>query len=120
MVEAVSMNSFAVVSGTHIVLQFSVVDDDGNAVSLSGGSGRFAMARKASSSSTLAVDTAASPQTATLTVTDAGNGLLEVAITDEVTDTLSGDYYYELQWTDSTGRSMPTARGYISFEDNLL
>ena len=118
MVEAAAMNSFAVISGTHIILQFSVVDDDAAAVSLTGGSGRFAMARSPSDSAV--VDTAASPQTATLTVTDAANGLLEVAITDEITDALSGDYYYELQWTDSTGRSMPTARGYMSFEENLL
>ena len=119
MVEAPAMNTFSVVSGTHIILQFSVVDDDSAAVSLVGGSGRFAMARRPDSTSNV-VDTAASPQTATLTVTDAANGLLEVAITDEVTDALSGDYYYELQWTDSTGRSMPTARGYMSFEVNLL
>ena len=119
MVEAASYNNFAVVSGTHIILQFSVVDDDAVAVSLTGGTGRFAMARKASDTSYV-VDSAASPETATLSVTDAANGLLEVVITDEVTDALSGDYYYELKWTDSTGRSMPTARGYMSFENNLL
>ena len=120
MVEAPAMNSFSIVSGTHVQFEFTMQDDDGVAVNLIGGSGRFAMARNANATGNLVIDSAASPETATLSIIDAAAGRLNVVITDENTDGLNGDYYYELQWTDSVGRSMPTARGWISVEPNLL
>ena len=105
-------------SGDQVQLDVTVTDSDGTAVDLTGGSGRFAMARKARSSSNV-IDSNASPQTATITVTDAANGLLNVVITDENTEALIGDYYWELKWTDSSGREAVTARGVMSFEYNL-
>lgn len=119
MVDAVAPVSFPIVAGTHVKLEFTVQDDDGNVVSLIGGNGRFAMARTPHDT-TLVVDSNASPAEATLTIVDAANGRLDVDITDEITDALLGDYYYELVWQDSLTRMMPTARGYITVEPNLL
>ena len=111
------MQSFPLMSGTQHQLEFTVTDNDGAAVNLTGGSGRFAMAR--SISDTPAIDSNASPQTATITVTDAANGLVNVVITDENMDALVGDYYWEFKWTDSSGREAVIARGVISVDENL-
>ncbi len=65
------------------------------------------------------IDSAASPPTASVIFTDATNGLLTVTITDENTESLEGDYYYECKVTDSGGREAVVARGWISFAVNL-
>ena len=111
--------SFAVLSGTQQQLEFTVTDNDGTAVDLTGGSARFVMARS-QHSSTLAIDSDASPATATVTITDAANGLANAVITDENMDGLDGDYYWELQFTDSSGRAATVARGWMSIEANLV
>ena len=105
-------------SGDELVLPITVRDNDDAIVNLSGASARFAMARKPSSTTT-DIDSAASPATATVIFTDAANGLLTVTITDENTEALEGDYYYECKVTDNTGREAVTNRGWISFAVNL-
>jgi len=116
--QAPALQSFPVMSGDQLQLNFSVVDNDGSAVDLTGGSGRFALARKPSSSS-IVIDSAASPQTAVITVVSAPAGTLNVVVTDENTEALLGDYYFELKWTDNAGREAVAARGWITFERNL-
>lgn len=118
MSEAPAMQSFAVLSGTQQQLDFTVTDNDGAAVDLTGGSGRFVMARNPYSSS-MAIDSDASPATATITVTNAAGGLLNVVMTDENTEALDGDYYWELKWTDASGRESLVARGWMGVEPNL-
>ena len=115
---APTYQSFPAVSGDQLQMNFTVTDNDSNAVNLTGGSGRFALARDSASS--IVIDSSTSPQTATITVTDASNGLVNVVITDENTEALSGDYYYEFKWTDSSGREAVIARGVIEFEVNLI
>lgn len=105
-------------SGDELVLPITVRDNDDALVNLSGATARFAMARKPRAT-TMDIDSAASPPTATVVFTDAVNGLLTVTITDENTEALEGDYYYECKVTDSTGREAVVARGWISFAINL-
>ena len=111
------MQSFPAMSGDELVLPITVKDNDDALVNLSGGAGRFAMARKPSG--TIVIDSGASPATATVILTDATNGLLTVTITNEITEALRGDYYYEHKFTDSAGREAVTTRGWISFATNL-
>ncbi len=118
MAEAPDFQSFPVMSGDQVQLNFTITDNSGSAVNLTGGTGAFAMARTPSASPV--IDSTASPATATINVTDAANGLLNVVITDEDSEALRGDYYYELQWTDASGRSVIVARGVITFEHNLV
>ena len=103
-------------SGDQVQLEFTVRDNDSAIVDLTGGSGRFAIARSPTDSPV--IDSDASPATATLNVTPL-TGRIDVIITDENTEALIGDYYYELKWTDVTGREAVVARGWISFADNL-
>jgi hypothetical protein len=112
------MQSFPAMSGDELVLPITVRDNDDALVNLSGASARFAMARRPEANTT-DIDSAASPATASVIFTDAINGLITVTITDENTDALEGDYYYECKVTDSTGREAVTNRGWISFAINL-
>ena len=118
MAEAPQFQSFPVMSGDQVQLEFTVTDNDDNAVDLAGGSGRFALARN--QESTIIIDSESSPQTATVTVTDATNGLVNVVITDENTEALVGTYYWAFKWTDNTGREALVAQGYIDFLANLI
>lgn len=104
-------------SGDQVQLEFTVTDNDGTAVDLTGGSGRFAMARTVSD--TPVIDSNASPETATVAVQVAADGTVNVTITDENTEALAGDYYWEFKWTDGTGREAVVARGIMSFDVNL-
>lgn len=117
MTTAPEYQSFAVMSGDQVQLDFTVTDNDGAVVNLSGGTGRFAMARNANASPV--IDSDASPQTAVITVTGAASGLVNVVITDEDTDALKGDYYWEFKWTDAAGREVVVARGVMTFNVNL-
>lgn len=117
MAQAPEMQSFPLMSGDQVQLEFTVTDNDSAAVDLTGGSGRFAMAR--SPSATVVIDSDASPQTATVTVISAVAGTVNVVITDTNTEALIGDYYYEFKWTDSSGKEAVVARGWMSYEKNL-
>ncbi len=112
------MQSFPAMSGDQLVLPITVRDNDGVIVDLTGASARFAMARKPKSATTT-IDSAASPATASVVFTDATNGLITVTITDENTDALEGDFYYECKVTDNSGSEAVTNRGWISFAANL-
>ena len=106
-------------SGDQLVLPITVKDNAGDLVNLSGASARFAMAR--GPSSTPVIDSSASPPTASVVIDSASpaTGLVTVAITDENTEALLGDYYYECKITDSVGNESMVARGWISFAENL-
>lgn len=112
---AIPFQSFSIVRGQNKDLRFTVTDNDDAVVDLSGASARFAMTRNPKSSSKV-LDSDASPQTATIDLTDALTGIVVVSIDDAVTDTLSGDYYYELKVTSGAGIEVVVARGWISYE----
>jgi hypothetical protein len=109
--------SFPLSSGDYVQLEFTVTDNDAAAVNLTGGTGRFAMARTVDD--TAVIDSDSSPQTATVTVVGASTGRVDVIIDDADTEALVGEYYYEFKWTDSTGKEAVVAWGYIAFAKNL-
>ena len=115
--QAPAHQSFPVMSGDQLSLPITVLDNDDAVVDLSGGTAVFKMARKPTSSPV--IDSTASPQTATAVLTTPAAGLITVTITDENTDALKGDYYYECKFTDASGREAVVARGYITFNVNL-
>jgi hypothetical protein len=119
MTTAPDYQSFPLVSGDQVQLEFTVVDRNDAIVDLTAGSGRFALARSVYDS-TLIIDSAASPATATINVVDPLQGRVDVIMTDEVTDALVGDYYWEFRWTDILGREAMAARGIMSFAENLI
>lgn len=110
--------SFPITAGENVQLEFTVTDNDGTAVDLTGGSGQFGAARKVGAA--LAISSAASPQTATISVVSAEDGTVNVLIDDSVTDSLQGDYLYEFKWTDSSGNEATVAWGWISVYDTIL
>lgn len=120
MAERQAPQSFTITSGENITLEFTVSDNDSALIDTTGGSGRFVMARS-NTASTLDVDSDASPQTATVTPANASptTGRIDVAIDDSVTDSLSGDYYYELKWTDASANESVVAWGWITVEPSL-
>jgi hypothetical protein len=111
------MQSFPAMSGDQLVLPITVKDNDDVVVDLTGGSVRFAMARDPGGA--VVIDSDASPATATAVLTTPASGLITVTITDENTESLTGDFYYECKFTDSSGREAVVARGWISFAKNL-
>jgi len=115
--QAPNFQSFPVMSGDQVQLEFTVTDNAGDAVDLTGGSGRFALARKPTAAPV--IDSAASPPTATVTIILAISGRVNVVVTDEDSEALLGDYYFEFKWTDSAGRENVAARGWITFARNL-
>jgi hypothetical protein len=117
--EAVAYQSFPLVSGEYVQMEFTVRDNDNAVVDLTAGTGRFAAARTPSDT-VLVLDSAASPANATVQVVDPLTGRVNVLITDEVTEPLIGDYYWELKWTDIAGREATVARGIMSFAANLI
>ncbi len=104
-------------SGDQLSLPITVKDNADVIVNLTGFTGRFALARDVDKA--ILIDSAASPATATVVFTDAVNGLVTVTITDDNTEALLGDYYYECKLTDSSSREAIVARGWISFAENL-
>lgn len=110
--------SFSFIQGQDVDLEITVKDADGVVVDLTGGSVRFVMARSPSSS-TIDVDSDASPQTATAVLTTPASGLITVTLTDTVTDGLAGDYYYECKYTSGGGLETVVTRGWISVELSL-
>lgn len=111
------MQSFPVMSGETLILPLTIKDNDAALVNMTGASARFAMARRPKG--TPVIDSDASPATATVVVTAANGGPVTVTITDENTEALEGDYYYECKVTDSGGQEAVTNRGWISFAPNL-
>lgn len=110
--------SFSMIQGQTVDLRITVTDSDDAAVDLTGGTVRFVMGRSPEST-TLDVDSNASPQTATVVLTTPASGILTVTMTDVVTAALLDDYYYECKFTDGTGSETVITRGWITVEPSL-
>ena len=110
--------SVKLISGTDTDLEFTVTDSDGSAVDLTGGSGRFAAARRVTDAKV--IDTGASPTVGSITIVNASTGRVNVTLSDTETDSLEGSYLFEFQWTNASGRESVIARGTLTFIRNML
>ena len=115
---ATAYNSFAYSAGQDMDLNLTIVDASGNAVDLTGAIIRF-VATKSNDLTNPVCDTAASPQTATYTITGEATGEVTITIADTVTDSFLGDYYYEVKVTDAAGAEGITNRGVLTFEASV-
>ncbi len=104
-------------SGDQLSLPITIRDNAGTVVDLTNGTGSFKMARTPKSAPV--IDSTASPATATISIPQPLQGIMTVTITDENTDPLEGDYYYEARFEDASNREAAVARGWITFEPNL-
>lgn len=108
------------------VLAFSVVDEDVSpevALDLTGATIRWAMSLVDPNSGLASPNPTLEKSTATggVTITDAENGEVEVAIADTDTDSLPpGEYYHELETVDASGNVTVVATGTITLLQNLV
>lgn len=110
--------SWVAQSGDTIRLPITVKDNAGVIVDLTGATVRFAIARGPDQSPD--IDSAASPPTATAVIdAPATDGKITVTISDENTEPLLGDYYYECKVEDALGNESVVVRGYGTFTENL-
>ncbi len=112
--EAVSYNSFPLTQGTDESLNLAITDAAGAAVDLTGATVTFVLATPNDGTTELTLTTTSSPQG--ITITDASGGLVSVPLVDSDTDSLLGDYQYEVKITESDGSESITNRGIITFE----
>ena len=114
--EAVAYQSFPVIAGEQVSLPITCTDNNGDAVTLTGGTPVFRMARDEYSEP--ALDSSESPATAAIAI-DSPPTSLTVTLTDEQTASLSGDYYYEVEFEDAAGAKAVVARGWITVQRKL-
>lgn len=106
--------SFVVFAGEDVSIPITVTDNDGNVVDLTGGSVRFAAARRVGGTAVL--DSGASPATATAVVTTPASGLITVSLADTDTDDLLGTYAWQVKFTDSSSNETVVAHGFVTFK----
>lgn len=110
--------SFRLKSGDTMRLEFTVVDEDGEAADITGMTPRFVAARRPGATAAL-TSTGGAPN-CTATVTNGPAGRIEVEAADAVTDALNGSYAYECELEDGSGDSETISHGFLTFEPNLI
>lgn len=118
MPDLVGAASLSYMAGDDLLLQFTVIDSDGDAIDITGMMVRFAISRTISG--TAVISTEASPATATASLTTPASGIFTVAIDGSDTDALSGTYRFECEIEDSSGDKSTVARGFVTFAANLI
>lgn len=109
--------SFSYVAGDDILLEFTVARD-GVAVSISGMEPRFTVRRRAGDPAV--ISTEEDPATATATITDAVNGVFQVAVTGEVTQGLRNTYAFQAEIEDGADRKQTVAHGFLTFKADII
>lgn len=96
--------------GDNRTFEVTVKDDDGNAVNITGASIKFSVKERISDSGYKFQKSSA--QASEITITDAANGVYEVYLVPDDTQTLDiGSYEYDSQLTTSTGKVYTVVRG---------
>ena len=109
--------NFCYIAGDNVLLRFAVTDEDGNPVTLTGITIHFAMAPRPFT--TPVIDSAGSPPTAVVTVTNNSGGLFEVEIEAADTAALRGVYTFEAELEDTEGDVNTVGRGRITFSRGI-
>jgi hypothetical protein len=106
-----------------VVFVVTVKDSAGSAVTLAGASGiEFAMSKKKADGSFSSTAVVTKSLGTGITVTDAANGICEVALDSDDTESLKApqDYYYEVEVTDSSGDIATVLIGTVSLKKDLI
>ena len=106
-------SSFRLIAGNSVKLEFTVVDEGGNAVDISPDVIRFVLSKGQETVIT-------SDDVATITRPQASAGTFVVSIADESTQELLGTYLFQAEVEDTVGDRATVARGYITFSENLF
>lgn len=109
--------NFELVSGNDKTLRFTALDEFDAIINLNGATIVWAFANSEKAKAPLITYT--SPTN--VTITDADNGLFEVAIQSADTEDLKGgDYYHECRLTSAAGNKITLAYGAVSLLDNII
>jgi len=105
---------YVYVAGDTVRLRVTVTMQDGSPASLVGMTARFALTDRASGAEV--ASTEATPPTASATIVDATNGLVDLVVPASVTATLAGDVYRWRCWlTDLAGEVVTPIQGSFHF-----
>jgi len=105
-------------AGDDLLLTFTVTDENGDAVNISGATCRFVLVpwfRR-----TAVVSTESAPATATASITSAAGGIYTIAIAAADTEDLLGVYYVESEVEDSSGDIVTVNRSQITVLRNRV
>jgi hypothetical protein len=109
-------NEFDLFSGDDYVLHFTIVDEAGVAVDLSGAQQiTFALARKVSVEPLFSKTLGSG-----VTVTDGPAGKVDVAIDAADTDALKGAYYHEVELRNAAGKRSTVSYGAVTIQEDLI
>lgn len=97
--------------------QFTVTRD-GVAVTITGMTLRFVMARRPGATAALSSET--SPATVTCSIVTAASGIWKAVVTAANTAGLLGTYQYQAQVEDGSGAKSNVLHGYFTFKQNMV
>ena len=101
-------------SGVDKVMPFSAVDNDGVAVTVTGGSATYEIATSRRATTSLVSKTSGAGE---ITLTDT---TVTVTLVPADTDSLDGSYYHELEVVDTTGAVLTGFTGTFIVEVDLI
>lgn len=112
-------------AGNHRLLNFTLVDQDNDdaVLDISLLDLKFTLARVSPSGNILVkhpVVEKKSTVVGEITKTDAPNGECQVVLVGDDTETLLGDFYFELEAFDSTSESVVLATGTMTIKPNVV
>lgn len=110
---AATNQNFTLYQGDSLTAQFSVVDDEGSPVDLTGATITW---RAATVSHQTVLDKAVGRG---ITVTDAAGGVCEVALAPDDTASLLGTYRHQLRVVDATGQEAVVAEGAMTVQRRI-
>ena len=106
-------------SGDTRIVVFNVKDSDGNAQDLTSATAKFEMAAREGGTFSGAADVELATGGSGIEITDAAAGEVTVTIAASDTASLSGEYYWELEITDSASRVSTVAYGFVEIVNDL-
>lgn len=111
-------DSLTYVAGDDVLMPFTVTDQDGAAVNITGATPRVAIARVRDRQ--VVLSTEESPATITATLTTPASGLFEASIDGAQTAGLRGTYRYEAEIEDVSGGNGTLIQGYVTFRPGVI